>query len=162
MQQRESTEVIRHATAADAPTIVQFILEEAREAENLSLECSVVEKGVRSALAGAVPRYWVVVSGSGEKLVASASIYTEWSDWNNANYWWLQSFYLVPSARGRGLAQRLVHHIAGEATAAGAIELRLYVHTGNRRASASYVKAGFGSTSYEVLSKKLSRPSSDA
>jgi GNAT superfamily N-acetyltransferase len=161
MSQCESTELIRAATAADAATIVQFIVEEAQEAEELSLERPTVEKGVMNALAGAVPRYWVVVSGG--SIIASASVYTEWSDWNNANYWWLQSFYLVPSARGRGLAQRLVQHIAAEAETAGAIELRLYVHAGNCRASRFYAKAGFLGTSYEVLSMKLSPgPSSDA
>ncbi len=157
MSRRESTEFIRPATAADAPTIVQFIAEEGREAEERSLDHAIVEKGVLNALSGAVPDYWVVISGPEESIIASASVYTEWSDWNNANYWWLQSFYLVPSARGRGLAQRLVEHIATEAAAAGAIELRLYVHTGNQRASASYAKAGFRGTQYEVLSKKLPR-----
>ncbi|KAB0496490.1 GNAT family N-acetyltransferase [Pseudomonas vancouverensis] len=148
-------ELIRHATSIDAPTIVQFIMEEAREAEALALDQSIVEKGVKSTLVGAVPRYWVVVNQADESIIASASIYTEWSDWNNANYWWLQSFYLVPSARGQGLAQRLLQQIANEAIEAGAIELRLYVHKDNQRASASYVKAGFDTAPYDILIRKL-------
>jgi GNAT superfamily N-acetyltransferase len=148
-------EIIRHATPADAPVIVQFIMEEAREAEALALDQSIVEKGVGNALAGAVPRYWVVIDEQDQNIIASASIYTEWSDWNNANYWWLQSFYLVPAARGRGVAQRLMQQIAAEATEAGAIELRLYVHKDNPRATAAYIKAGFDAAPYEILTRKL-------
>lgn len=150
-------ERIRRAIPEDADTIVHFIAEEAREAESRSLDFAVVEEGVRNGLAGAVPRYWVATGDHGRRIVASASVYTEWSDWNNAEYWWIQSFYIVPSARGTGLAQRLVHMIEDEAEAAGVIELRLYVHNGNRRAMAAYEKAGFSATPYEVLSKRIPR-----
>ena len=129
-------------------------MEEAREAEGRSPDRSIVERAVLAAIAdGKVERYWVATEG--DELVGSSSVYSEWSDWNAAPYWWLQSFYLVPHARGRGLAARMIDHIEGEARAAGAVELRLYVHRDNARAARAYEKAGFADQPYRVLAKPL-------
>lgn len=47
--------------------------------------------------------------------------------------------------------------LTDEAAAMGAVELRLYVHQGNRRAAAFYAKAGFGATSYDILTRKITQ-----
>lgn len=147
--------LVRPASRDDLGTIVHFMLEEAREAEAKTPDPMTVERGVLAALSGKVARYWVVIDGSTRETLGSSSVYEEWSDWNNAAYWWLQSFYLVPQARGKGIAQQVLDHIEAEAIAAGAIELRLYVHQENARARAAYVKAGFAGMPYEMLSRRL-------
>lgn len=149
--------LIRPASRDDLTTIVHFILEEAREAEARALDRITVERGVLAAVSGKVARYWVVVDRDAQETLGSASVCEEWSDWNNGVYWWLQSFYLVRHARGHGIARQLLQHIENEAIASGAIELRLYVHTGNARARAAYVKAGFAVAPYEMLSRNLRR-----
>jgi GNAT superfamily N-acetyltransferase len=145
---------IRPATPRDAAAVVEFILEEAREAEGRDLEREVVARGVADAIGGNVPRCWVLCGDEGT-VVGCCSIYVEWSDWHAAPYWWVQSFFLAPSVRGGGLAGRMIDHLTEEARRAGAIELRLYADRGNARALAAYRKAGFAATNYEVLIKSV-------
>jgi GNAT superfamily N-acetyltransferase len=146
---------VRPATAGDLDTIVRFTLDEAMEAEARALDPSGVERGVRAGLIdGAVIGYWMVEDAANGALLGSASVYAEWSDWLGAPYWWIQSFYIVPGWRGRGLSRRLLQALEDEARRAGAADLRLHVHAGNERAIAAYRRAGFTDRPYLVLGRR--------
>jgi len=146
---------IRMADPADLDTIVCFTLAEAREAEAIDKDAAVVRRGVLAGLADpAVATYWVVQSSSAE-VVASTSVVREWSDWNAGYYWWIQSLYIVPEHRGRGLAELLFDALARAARAAGARDLRLYVHESNRRAIAAYRRCGFSTAPYTIMTRRL-------
>jgi ribosomal protein S18 acetylase RimI-like enzyme len=84
----------------------------------------------------------------------------EWSDWNNRWHLWLQSVYVLPSFRRRGVFSALLEHVialAGDAElgetgqAPNGQELRLYVHTHNRPAIDTYLRSGFNTSEYEIL-----------
>ena len=95
---------VRDATAADAPRLIDFVLAEAREAEGRSLEVGTVTASVTAALRDpALARYWLV--GEGDAVVGAIAAVREWSDWQNAAYWWIQLAFLVPEARGRGCSR---------------------------------------------------------
>ncbi|NIM51419.1 MAG: GNAT family N-acetyltransferase [Gemmatimonadales bacterium] len=149
---------VRRARAEDLDTIVSFVVAEAREAEGADKDPSIVRRGVETGLADrAVAMYWVVESGRGE-IVASTSVVREWSDWHAQDYWWIQSMYVVPSHRGRGLVERLIEAVSAEAQDSGAADLRLYVHTRNKRAIEAYRRCGFGDSPYVVMSRRLRDP----
>ena len=57
--------------------------------------------------------------------------------------WHLVSMWVSPSARGSGLAERLVEAVAGAARADGATRLILWVTDVNERARAFYGRLGF-------------------
>jgi GNAT superfamily N-acetyltransferase len=146
---------IRPATASDLSILTDFILAEAHEAEGRAPDRATVERGVTAAVtADAVAGYWVVVDAE-QRPIGSAAVYAEWSDWHAAPYWWIQAFYLRPEVRRQGLAGRLIQHLEDRARAAGAVELRLYVHRGNARAITAYARAGFQAAPYEILAKPL-------
>jgi GNAT superfamily N-acetyltransferase len=84
-------------------------------------------------------------------VVGSASIVREWSDWHAADYWWVQSMFVRPECRGKGLSALLLDEIARQARAAGALEVRLYVHRENERAAAAYRRYGFVDAPYQVM-----------
>lgn len=144
---------VRPATPDDLDVLTGFTLEEAREAEGRACDRETVRRGVREGLDGQA-RYWIVETGEGEP-VGSASAVREWSDWNASHYWWVQSMYVDPGHRGRGLAGRLLEEIARAARRDGAPDLRLYVHGANEAALGAYRRGGFEESSYRILIRRL-------
>ena len=147
--------VVRRAQDKDLDSLVSFTLAEAREAEGAELDPSIVRRGVEAGLSNrAIAMYWVVESGQGE-IVARASALREWSDWHAQYYWWVQSMYVAPDHRGRGLVEMLMGTVSAEARNRGAADLRLYVHEQNSRAIRAYRRCGFSGLPYRIMSKHL-------
>jgi GNAT superfamily N-acetyltransferase len=148
---------IRRADHRDLDTIVQFTLQEAREAEALHQGADDVRRGVAAGLHDpALATYWVAESANGE-VVASTSVVREWSDFNGAYYWWIQSLFIAPQHRGRGLLEALIEHLSQTARSAGAIDLRLYAHASNERALRAYRRCGFNQAPYLVMQRSLAQ-----
>lgn len=145
---------VRPATPADTDTLVAFTLSEALDAERRTLVRAEVQRGVAGAFA-TPPKagYWVVESGG--TIVASCSVVTEWSNFRGGDYWWIQSLYIVPERRGKGLVDLILHHLVREAKAAGALDLRLYGYNTNARALRAYQRFGFRESPYLILTKSL-------
>src|SRR5688572_4286753 len=79
--------VVREATAADLPSLVEFIRAEALEGENRVVDPEVLTRAVSSALGNpSLARYWVVVGRSDGLVLGAVATTTEWSDWRNAHY----------------------------------------------------------------------------
>jgi GNAT superfamily N-acetyltransferase len=143
--------IVRDARPADRDTIVAYNMRLAEETERKVLDPSVLTPGVEAALAdpGRL-RYWMAeIDG---EVVGQAAITREWSDWRNGWLWWLQSVYVRPDARGRGVFRALYRQIRTEAIAAGdVIGLRLYVEDENRAAQSTYQALGMKRGGYHVL-----------
>jgi GNAT superfamily N-acetyltransferase len=146
---------IRPAVRTDVDTLVAFSIEEAREAENRELDAGAVRRGVEGGFEDP-PRavYWVAEDADG-RVVANISVVTEWSNFRGGCYWWIQSVYIAPGHRGRGLIERLLDHVARAASDAGALDLRLYAHTANERALHAYRRCGFEDAPYVIMSRRL-------
>ena len=54
-------------------------------------------------------RYFVAAAGM--ELLGQFMHTWEWSDWRNGMLWWLQSVYVRPEHRRRGVFRRLVEHV---------------------------------------------------
>ena len=147
----EKTIEIRPAGAGDVGTIVEFNVALCRETEGRELDPATVTGGVRRFVSEpARGRYFVALIG-GE--VAGQTAHTfEWSDWRNGEIWWIQSVYVHPRHRGRGVFRALFAHIRelGEQDAE-CCGIRLYMERDNRTARQSYLSLGFKETGYEVL-----------
>lgn len=146
---------IRRATVDDLEILVSFALAEAQEAEGMGLSAGTVSEGVRVGLEDpAVAIYWVVES-QGAGIVGGISVVREWSNWNAAYYWWIQSLYLKPDYRGQGLLKHLIEAVRREAKGREALELRLYVHRSNERAIRAYLREGFKEAPYQIMGLEL-------
>jgi GNAT superfamily N-acetyltransferase len=146
---------VRPATLDDLDTLVSFTLAEAQEAEGLDLVPETVRRGVRAGLEDpAVSRYWLL-EGEADGPVGAISIVREWSDWQAATYWWIQSLYLEPGFRGQDLLAPLLETVGREARREGALDLRLYVHQANERAIRAYRRAGFSQLPYDIMTLAL-------
>lgn len=146
---------VRPATVDDFETLVAFTLAEARDAERRILDLEGARRGVRGAFQSP-PRaiYWVAVAED-ERVVASTSIVTEWSNFRGGDYWWIQSLYVLPEHRGKGLVDVLLAHVSTQAVAGGALDLRLYGFDTNERALRAYQRCGFELSRYVVMTKPL-------
>jgi GNAT superfamily N-acetyltransferase len=146
---------IRKASHDDLDTIVSFTMEEAREAEVAQKDAEVVRRGVLAGLDDpTVAIYWVAQSRNAE-VVASTSVVMEWSNWHGGYYWWIQSLYIVPEHRGRGLVELLLDVLDEATRTASALDLRLYAHNSNRRAIEAYRHCGFTTAPYTIMTRQL-------
>ncbi len=76
----------------------------------------------------------------------------EWSDWRNGVFWWIQSVWVEPECRGRGVFRALYGHVRALALATpGVCGLRLYVEKSNERARRTYLRCGMRQTDYELF-----------
>ncbi len=143
---------IRKARAEDWPTIAQFNRQLAEETESLALDPATLEAGVKAALADATKaRYYVACTAEGQ-IVGQMMHTHEWSDWRNGDIWWLQSVYVAPDYRSRGVFRQLFDFVALRAKAdPGVVGMRLYVEDHNERAQAVYERMGLKAAGYRVL-----------
>jgi ribosomal protein S18 acetylase RimI-like enzyme len=145
---------IRPANLADAPTIAEFNIAMAKETEDITLNPAVIGPGVRAVLADLAKGFYFVAEDAG-RVVGQLMITHEWSDWRNGDIWWIQSVYVHPDFRRRGIFTALHKHAAVAAGAAGAIMLRLYVHEENTGAQETYQRLGMSLTHYKVMEQPL-------
>lgn len=139
-----SAVVIRDANLDDAELLSAFNIEIARESENLTLDPDTILQGVTALLADpSKGRYFCAAVGG--QVVGQTMITYEWSDWNNAQIWWIQSVYVKPEFRKQGIFSALYNNIAALAKADGVCGLRLYADVGNERAHKAYERLGMTS-----------------
>jgi GNAT superfamily N-acetyltransferase len=138
---------IRKAEPSDTEAIIYFQVNMAWETESMQLIPEVVTKGVNAVFEDPSRGRYYVAEKDGHKI-ASLLITYEWSDWRNCNVWWIQSVYVVPEFRRKGVFKKLysyVRQLAEEQDIAG---LRLYVETRNSTARKTYEALGMSSEHY--------------
>jgi len=146
---------IRTATADDIDRLVQFNAEMAAETEDKTLDPETVRAGVGAMFEEARPGFYLVAVRD-EAVVGSLMITTEWSDWRNGLFWWIQSVYVRPEARRTGVYTALHHAVRTRAQAADEVcGLRLYVERGNEAARETYEALGMTATSYRMYEEML-------
>ncbi len=141
---------LRTARPSDAETLIDFNAAMALETENLTLDRSVLSRGVRAALDDETKGMYFVAEIDG-RIVGQLMITHEWSDWRDGDIWWIQSVYTHPDHRGRGVFASLYRHVEKIARERGAAGIRLYVETHNAPARATYGKLGMELAPYAIM-----------
>jgi ribosomal protein S18 acetylase RimI-like enzyme len=142
---------IRLARPGDAQAIVEFNCAMALETEGKRLFPEVIGAGVRSLLRRRNAGFYLLAE-TREQIAGVLMITTEWSDWRNGAFWWIQSVYVRPEFRRQGVYRRLYRHVQGLAKKdRGVCGFRLYVERENRRAQATYRALGMAKTRYLVF-----------
>jgi GNAT superfamily N-acetyltransferase len=144
---------IRRATPADERAVVAFNAALAWETEHKRLDDDVLATGVRAVFADPAKGFYTVAEEGGEVL-GQVMVTFEWSDWRNGWFWWVQSVYVRPEARRRGVFRALYEHVHRLALAdPGVIGLRLYVERDNHAAQETYLRLGMKWANYLVLER---------
>jgi ribosomal protein S18 acetylase RimI-like enzyme len=149
---------IRAAEPGDLASLVQWNAAMAWETEQKRLDPAILARGVAGVFEQPQRGFYLVAERDGA-AVASLLVTREWSDWRNGDFWWIQSVYVIPAARRRGVFRALYAEVERRAAAAGAVGLRLYVETENRHAQATYAGLGMQRCHYFMYEMPLTADS---
>jgi GNAT superfamily N-acetyltransferase len=98
----------------------------------------------------------VFIADVGGEPAATLMLTDEWSDWRNGFFWWIQSVYVAPAHRRRGLYRMLHEHVRDLAARTdGVYGLRLYVERENHTAQATYLRMGMYETHYRLYEQSV-------
>lgn len=141
----------REGVPADSEAIISFQVAMAKETEEIVLDRETCTKGVHRVFDDrSLGRYFIAEQEG--RVVASLLITYEWSDWRAGMVWWIQSVYVVPELRGRGVYRGLYEHVKqiaiGDEKVSG---IRLYVDRRNHRAQNVYASLGMDGEHYTVF-----------
>jgi GNAT superfamily N-acetyltransferase len=153
--------VVRPALPADHAVLVEFNRAMAWETEEKSLDADILGRGVRGVFEDPRRGFYLVAARDG--AVEGALLVTyEWSDWRCGDWWWLQSVYVRPPARGQGVFRALFDAVVARARDAGAVGLRLYVEQHNQAAQRTYERLGMRHDSYRMMDLQFAPAPRDA
>lgn len=142
--------MIRVAEENDTEALIYFNISMAWETEGRKLPYEIVSPGVRTLLKHSELGFYLVAIIENE-IAGALMITTEWSDWRNGLFWWLQSVYIRPEYRRQGIFTRLYKYAKSlsieEPRVCG---FRLYVERDNATAQRTYQSLGMQETSYKL------------
>ena len=145
-----TTITVRDARPEDAETLARFNEAMALETEGVRLDPAGIRAGVRAVIADPSKGRYFVAEADG-RAAGCLMITCEWSDWRNGTYLWIQSVYVEPAFRRRGVFTALYRHVEAIAASPGHCGLRLYVDEGNAAAQAVYRRLGMEHRGYVVF-----------
>ncbi len=148
--------IIRYANQDDATTIVNFNSAMAIETENKQLDSNTVNKGVNEILNNSDNGFYLIAE-SNSVPVGQLMLTKEWSDWRNGEFWWIQSVYVHPDNRGKGIYKQLYNEVTKLAkTEKNVCGIRLYVDKANTIAQQVYAKSGMEESKYLLFEEEWS------
>lgn len=146
---------IRLAIKKDALDLVEFNQAMAMETEGKRLNPDILKSGVEAVFDDEKKGFYVVAEENG-KIVGGLMVTFEWSDWRNRWFWWIQSVYILPDFRGRGIYRLLYEFVKTEAEKSKNIcGFRLYVEKENVNAQKVYEKTGMESSHYLMYEEMI-------
>ena len=143
---------IREACESDLLTLIEHNQALAEESENLFLDKNILRLGIQQAMELQNCHYFVAeVNGN---VVGQTMITSEWSDWRNGEMWWIQSVYVNPAFRQKGVFTHIFKYIETLARRKPEVKaLRLYVIHGNQVGISAYKMLGMKNSGYIVYEK---------
>ena len=142
---------IREATPNDIESLIAFQQAMAQETECKTLEPELIREGVRTVFDSPDKGFYLIAEVDGN--VAGGLLMTyEWSDWRNATFWWIQSVYVDPRWRRRGVYRAMHDYVYGIARSRDDIcGIRLYVERENHIAQQAYASLGMSKSHYDLF-----------
>jgi ribosomal protein S18 acetylase RimI-like enzyme len=141
---------IRPATQEDSANIIGFQQRMALETENVKLETTVLAEGLKRLFDEPSKGKYYVAEDNGEVIGCLMTTF-EWSEWRCGNVLWIQSVYIKPSHRSKGVFKKMYEHIKSMVTPESEYRgIRLYVDKTNAAAQKVYEKLGMNGEHYQV------------
>lgn len=146
---------VRRGQPEDTRWIVDFNLKMATETEGKRLDPEVLARGVQ-AVFSEPERGFYLIAESENNVAGCLLVTTEWSDWRNGQFWWLQSVYVGREYRRQGIFKAMYAEVRRRAEQSGNVcGFRLYVEHENGRAQQTYTQLGMKETVYRMMETLL-------
>ena len=143
--------VVRNATRDDLNTLVKYNAAMAEETEGKTLDMELLSKGVSAVLGQESLGFYLIAEVEG-RPAGQLLITTEWSDWRNGYFWWIQSVYVDVEYRRQGVYRALDSHVHAEARRRGDVcGIRLYVERNNHVAQQVYSRLDMHRSHYDLF-----------
>lgn len=141
--------LIRTGNEKDIDTLAQFNIAMAQETEDKELSLPIVIQGLQMLFNN--PQYgFYTVAEINNKVVGCCMVTYEWSDWRCGIFWWIQSVYIKPEFRRKGIFRKLYNHLKEKALREQNVcGFRLYVEKSNNRGKKTYAGVGMKEAPYE-------------
>ncbi len=144
---------IREAVKSDIPVLAEFNQALAKETEDMQLNPETLALGITNALTRDECHYFIAELNG--EVVGQTMITYEWSDWRNGIMWWIQSVFVSPEHRGKGVFRVLFRHVEQLAKKHPDVKaLRLYVMQNNLSGKNTYTALGMNDSGYVVYEKE--------
>ena len=148
--------LIRRGDMDDLDDLVRFQVAMAAESEDKGLNTDTLRSGITHLISRPLEGFYLVAESQG-KAAGSLMVTFEWSDWRNGRFWWIQSVYVDPAYRRRGIYSALHQHVRDAAIAhPESCGLRLYVEKENAGAQATYLALDMTETHYRLFEEEFS------
>ena len=145
---------ISRASTRHIKTIVSFNLSLALESEGLTLDYDRILRGVNAVFSDPTKGFYLLATENSE-VIGQVFITKEWSDWRNGYFWWIQSVYVKPEYRHRGVYRSLHRYVRRLAKEDGNVcGIRLYVEQENQAAQNVYKKLGMKPSRYILFDEE--------
>jgi len=141
---------VRRAVLKDAKTIRDNNIKMALESEDVHLSEKIALDAVHSLISDETKGFYLVAEEQNQ-IIGQLMITYEWSDWRNSMIWWIQSAYVHPSHRKKGVFKQLYETVNTLAKESNVNIIRLYVHTENTSAIKVYNTLGMKQKSYIIF-----------
>ena len=145
---------IARGDASDIDAIVRFQVDMAMESEGTMLDMDRLTLGVTSAINDEQKGTYLVARTNGTPI-GSLMVTREWSDWNNMWYWWIQSVYVMPEYRNRGVYRAMYTTLKDMAKESGVSQVRLYADRTNHSAQQVYRRLGMTESHYLMFEETI-------
>lgn len=146
--------VITRGEPDDIESIVRFQADMAMESEGTTLDNDKLTKGVTAATNDESKGIYLVARAGG-KPIGSLMLTREWSDWNNQWYWWIQSVYVMPEYRKKGVYKAMYATLKQMARENGVAQIRLYADKANLSAQQVYRRLGMEESHYLMFEETI-------
>lgn len=145
---------VRLAMLEDATMIASFSAAMALETEGRNLDRDRLYDGTIALLKYPDRGFFMVAEleqADNRRLLGQLMVTYEWSDWRNGAFWWIQSVYVDPAWRRKGVYRRLHDTVVAIGKADKRMcGIRLYVARDNRVAQTVYRRVGLAPSMYDV------------
>ena len=141
---------IRESVFNDTSVIADFQQKMAFETEGIYLDNNKVRAGVNAVMEDKSKGFYIVAE-EGE-IVASMLLTPEWSDWRNGYFLWIQSLYVIPDYRKKGVFRMMYDFVKNKVNSSEVyVGIKLYVDQHNEVAQKAYEKVGMESSHYRMF-----------
>ena len=128
---------IRKAKPKDSKIIANFNVLLAKESENENIQYKKTLNAVKKLISNENKGFYLVASEN-NKIIGQLMITFEFSDWNNEDFWWIQSVYVDKNFRKKGVFKNLLEKVKNLAQKNNVSKIRLYVYNKNNKAIKTY------------------------
>ena len=142
---------VRKAIVSDVSFIVDCQLAMAFETEGIRLCKDVLQKGVAAVFDNDSRGIYYLAEENGT-LIGSLLTTYEWSDWRNGTVLWIQSVYIQPQHRRKGVYSRMYRFIQDIVISDPELfGIRLYADIANKSAHKTYLNLGMNDSHYKTF-----------